>query len=108
MLKLNERFKITGDDEYNYTLYELSVTQPKDKTQAPRMEWKSVGYFGKISHALMSAVNKHIKRIITEEDMTCKELLARLAEIEKEAEKIEVQYKQKKTITKTEEESKHE
>lgn len=108
MLKLNERFKITGDDEYNYTLYELSVTQPKDKTQAPRMEWKSVGYFGKISHALMSALNKHIKRVITEEDMTCKELLARLAEIEKEAEKIEIQYKQKKTITKAEEEVKHE
>lgn len=92
MLKLNEKFKITGEDEYNYTLYELRVIQPKDRTQEARMEWKSAGYFGKVSQAIRCAVNKHIKDMITEEDMTCKELLERLAEIDREAEKIDVTY----------------
>lgn len=92
MLKLNEKFKITGEDEYNYTLYELRVIQPKDRTQEARMEWKRAGYFGKISHAISCAVNKYIKDIITEEDMNCKELLERLAEIDREAEKIDVTY----------------
>lgn len=92
MLKLNEKFKITGEDEYNYTLHELRVIQPKDRTQEARMEWKCAGYFGKVSQAIKCAINKHIKDMITEEDMTCKALLDRLAEIEKEAGKIDVTY----------------
>ena len=71
MLKLNEKFKITGEDEHNYTLYELRVIQPKDRTQEARMEWKCAGYFGKVSQAISCAINKHIKDMITEEDITC-------------------------------------
>lgn len=112
MLKLNEKFKITGEDEYNYTLHELRVIQPKDRTQEARMEWKRAGYFGKISHAISCAVNKYIKDIITEEDMNCKELLERLAEIEREAEKIDVTYPPKikpiKGINKKEKQTKQE
>ena len=95
MLKLNEKFKISGEDEYNYTLYELRVIQPKDKTQDARMEWKCAGYFGKVSQAIKCAIDKHIKDMITEEDMSCRELIDRLEEIEKEAEKIDVTYEPK-------------
>lgn len=95
MLKLNEKFKISGEDEYNYTLYELRVIQPKDKTQDARMEWKCAGYFGKVSQAIKCAIDKHIKDMITKEDMTCRELIERLEEIEKEAEKIDVTYEPK-------------
>lgn len=93
MLKLNEKFKISGKDEYNYTLMELSVIQPKG--QDARMAWKTAGYFGKLSHAISSAINKHIKDLITDEELTCKELLERLTDIEKEVKKIDVSYKTK-------------
>lgn len=95
MLKLNEKFKITGEDEYNYTLYELSVIKPSNKTKEPRMDWKLAGYFGKVSQALKCAVDKHIKDIITEEDVTCVQLMERISEIEKECEKVDVIHKPK-------------
>ena len=104
MLKLNEKFKITGDDDLNYTLYELKVIQPKDKSQEARMDWVLNGYFGKVSHALLCALDKYIKDLITEEDLSCKALLERLKEIEKDLKKVDVTYGHKLKLNKNQKE----
>lgn len=88
MLKINEKFQIRSDDAYNYGLYELAVVKGKDGTMRP--EWKHVGYFGKISHALWSALNKYVKYMTEQEALDVRDLLARLTEIEKCLARVDV------------------
>lgn len=72
MLKINEKFQIRSVDPLNYGLYELTVVKGKDG--AVRPEWKHVGYFGKVSHALSSALNKYIKYLTEQEALDVREL----------------------------------
>lgn len=93
MLKLNERFKIESTDEFNYSLYELTTI---DNGKKKRLDWKHIGYFGKISHALRCAFDKHIKTLIEEQDFTAKELLERIQGVEKDLESVDIIIKEKK------------
>lgn len=88
MLKINEKFQIRSVDPLNYGLYELTVVKGKDGTARP--EWKHVGYFGKVSHALSSALNKYIKYLTEQEALDVRELVARLKEIEKGLARVDV------------------
>lgn len=89
MLKINKKFQIRADDQYNYGLYEYRlVSGPKAKHE--RYEWKHVGYFGKISHALTAAIDKYIKIMITQEDYDCKALLDKLSDIEKDLSAVDI------------------
>lgn len=88
MLKINEKFQIRSVDPLNYGLYELTVVKGKDG--AVRPEWKHVGYFGKVSHALSSVLNKYIKYLTEQEALDVRELVARLKEIEKGLARVDV------------------
>lgn len=88
MLKINEKFQIRSVDPLNYGLYELTVVKGKDG--AVRPEWKHVGYFGKVSHALSSALNKYIKYLTEQEALDVRALVARLKEIEKGLARVDV------------------
>lgn len=88
MLKINEKFQIRSVDPLNYGPYELTVVKGKDG--AVRPEWKHVGYFGKVSHALSSALNKYIKYLTEQEALDVRELVARLKEIEKGLARVDV------------------
>lgn len=88
MLKINEKFQIRSVDPLNYGLYELTVVKGKDG--AARPVWKHVGYFGKVSHALSSALNKYIKYLTEQEALDVRELVARLKEIEKGLARVDV------------------
>ena len=89
MLKINEKFQIREDDELNYGLYELKPIQDH-ATKMIRLEWKHIGYFGKVSHALSAAMNKYIKQMLGQEEYDCRLLLEKLAEIENDLTKIDV------------------
>lgn len=88
MLKINEKFQIRSVDPLNYGLYELTVVKGEDG--AVRPEWKHVGYFGKVSHALSSVLNKYIKYLTEQEALDVRELVARLKEIEKGLARVDV------------------
>lgn len=88
MLKISEKFKIECEDAYNLTLYELRSVKGKDKKA--RVEWCRAGYFGKLSHALSCALNRYAMEIIAQEDLSLRELLTRLENIEIELKNIPV------------------
>lgn len=94
MLKINEEFEIREDDELNYGLYELKEVTNK-QTKEKRKEWRHIGYFGKVSHALMAALNKYIKETIGQEALDCRSLLDRLEKIEKDLYWVDVKYEAK-------------
>lgn len=94
MLKINEKFEIREDDELNYGLYELKEVTDR-QTQEKRREWKHIGYFGKVSHALSAALNKYIRQIIGREDLDCHALLARLDKLEKDLYWVDVKHEPK-------------
>lgn len=94
MLKINEKFQIREDDELNYGLYELKPIQDH-ATKMIRLEWKHIGYFGKVSHALSAAMNKYIKQMLGQEEYDCRRLLEKLAEIENDLTKIDIKHEPK-------------
>ena len=94
MLKINEKFEIREDDELNYGLYELKEVTDR-QTQERRKEWRHIGYFGKVSHALMAALNKYIKETIGQEVLDCRSLLERLGKIEKDLYWVDVKHEPK-------------
>lgn len=67
MLKLCDKFKIGSDGDLNYILYELKSVKDA-KTKETRNEWKIAGYYGKLSHALSGALNKHLIGVLSEEE----------------------------------------
>lgn len=67
MLKLCDKFKIGSDGDLNYILYELKSVNDA-KTKETRYEWKIAGYYGKLSHALSGALNKHLIGVLSEEE----------------------------------------
>ena len=67
MLKLCDKFKIGSDGDLNYILYELKPVKDA-KTKETRHEWKIAGYYGKLSHALSGALNKHLIGVLSEEE----------------------------------------
>lgn len=68
MLKINDKFKIGSDGDLNYMLYELKPVRDS-KTKETRHEWKIVGYYGKLSHALSGALNKHLIGVLSDEEL---------------------------------------
>ena len=94
MLKINEKFEIRDDDEMNYGLYELKEVTDK-QTREKRREWRHIGYFGKVSHALAAALDKYIKETSGQEDLDCRALLERLEEIKKDLYWVDVKYELK-------------
>lgn len=94
MLKINEKFEIREDDELNYGLYELKEVTDK-QTQEKRREWKHIGYFGKVSHALSAALNKHIRQMTGQEALDCRALLERLNKLEKDLYWVDVKHEPK-------------
>ena len=91
MLKINEKFEIREDDELNYGLYELKEVTDK-QTQEKRREWKHIGYFGKVSHALSAALNKYIRQMVGQEDLDCRALKERLDKLEKDLYWVDVKH----------------
>lgn len=67
MLKINDKFKIGSDGDLNYMLYELKPVRDA-KTKEIHHKWKLVGYYGKLSHALTGALNKHLIDILSDEE----------------------------------------
>lgn len=94
MLKINEKFEIRDDDEMNYGLYELKEVTDK-QTKEKRREWRHIGYFGKVSHALAAALDKYIKGMIGQEVLDCRMLLERLEAIKKDLYWVDVKYEPK-------------
>lgn len=94
MLKINEKFEIRDDDEMNYGLYEMKEITDK-QTKEKRREWRHIGYFGKVSHALAAALDKYIKETIGQEELDCRALLERLKEIKKDLYWVDVKYEPK-------------
>lgn len=94
MLKISEKFEIREDDELNYGLYELKEVTDK-QTREKRREWRHIGYFGKVSHALAAALDKYIKETIGQEELDCRTLLGRLEEIKKDLYWVDVKYEPK-------------
>lgn len=94
MLKINEKFEIRDDDEMNYGLYELKEVTDK-QTREKRREWRHIGYFGKVSHALAAALDKYIKEMIGQEELDCRALLERLKEIKKDLYWVDVKHEPK-------------
>lgn len=94
MLKISEKFEIRSDDELNYGLYELKEVRDKT-TKQKRQEWIHIGYFGKVSHALSAALDKYIRGVIGTEDMTCRDLLNRLEQIENDLDRVNIKYPSK-------------
>lgn len=56
-IQLNENFRITTDN-YNYILQEQKLVQPKDDSKEQYYKWDDVDYYGKLEHALNSALEK--------------------------------------------------
>lgn len=94
MLKISEKFEIREDDELNYGLYELKDVTDK-QTKEKRREWKHIGYFAKVSHALSAALNKYIKQMIGQETLDCRMLAERLDKLEKDLYWVDVKHEPK-------------
>lgn len=74
MIAIGEKFKICGDDNLNFELYELKPVISK-KTKQTRIDWVFVGYYGKFEQALRSASNKYLLAIASnDEAVTLKSL----------------------------------
>lgn len=94
MLKINNRFRIVSADQWSYALQELrDVKNPRTKEVA--QNWKHVGWYGKVSHALNAALNRYINELIGKDDYDCKALIDKIAEAEKDFEKIDLVYPSK-------------
>ena len=88
MLKINEKYRVVMADDKNYELVEYREVKDR-KTKSSSWQWVHVGWYGKLSHALESALNKYALQLIGEEEFNCKALLAKLFETEKDLSKIE-------------------
>ena len=94
MLKINEKFRIVDADQWSYALQELrDVKNPRTKEVA--QNWKHVGWYGKVSHALSAALNRYINELIEKDDYDCRALIDKIAEAEKDFEKVDVVYQSK-------------
>ena len=92
MLKINEKYRVVMADDKNYELVEYREVKDR-KTKTSSWQWTHVGWYGKLSHALESALNKYALQLIGEEEFDCKSLLAKLSEIEKDLSKVELKKK---------------
>lgn len=89
MLKINEKYQIREFDELNYGLYELRIVENK-KTKERRMDWVRIGYFGQVSHALYTVLNRYVKESIGEEDYDCSRLYKRIEMLKEELLAVDV------------------
>ena len=94
MLKINNRFRIVSADQWSYALQELrDVKNPR--TKEVTQNWKHVGWYGKVSHALSAALNRYINELIGKDDYDCRALIDKIAEAEKDFEKVDLVYPSK-------------
>ena len=67
MITISEKFKICGDDNLNFELYELRPVTSK-KTKQTRVEWAFVGYYGQFEQALKAALNKYLLSVASSDE----------------------------------------
>lgn len=75
MITISEKFKICGDDNLNFELYELKPVISK-KTKQIRIDWVFVGYYGKFEHALKAALNKYLLSVASSDEAVTLKALA--------------------------------
>ena len=75
MITISEKFKICGDDNLNFELYELKPVISK-KTKQTRIDWEFVGYYGKFEHALKAALNKYLLSVASSDEAVTLKALA--------------------------------
>lgn len=67
MITVGEKFKICGDDNLNFELYELKPVISK-KTKQTRIDWAFVGYYGQFEQALKAALNKYLLSVASSDE----------------------------------------